>query len=47
MCRYDGINLNDMIGQRSRMRTSAIQGDQSSLRKRNTVSGLGPPVSRC
>jgi hypothetical protein len=30
VCEYDEINLNDNPGQRSRMRRSAIQGDQSS-----------------
>ena len=33
VCKYDGINLNDIPGPRSRMRRSAIQGDQPSLRK--------------
>ena len=38
VCKYDRINLNDNSGQRSRMRRSAIQGDQSSPRKRNTAA---------
>jgi hypothetical protein len=30
VCKYDGTNLNDNSGQRSRMRRSPIQGDQFS-----------------
>jgi len=43
--RYPAFISNRNPGQRSRIRTSAIQGDQSSLRKRNTAIGLTPLVS--
>jgi len=47
--RYSGHNANFSPGHRSRIRASATQGDQSSLRKRNTATGLKPdlPYRRC
>ena len=43
ICKYPAFISNRNSGQRSRMRTSAIQGDQSSERNRNTAPGLLPP----
>jgi hypothetical protein len=41
--------MNRRSGQRSRIRASALQGDQSSLRKRNTAAAFRPerPSRRC
>jgi hypothetical protein len=43
---YPTFISNRNSGQRSRTRRSAIQGDQSSERKRNTATRLTPPLSR-